>query len=176
MLLKANILLTHSKPVLQTTVNMNTQDFVCQRQRAGQGSHLFSQLVLMFCYSFLQLWNLCLLLLNDTPQVFDAVVVGQLVFGHLQAAGRWNIRLWVLMEWLKNITHISSSITSELQIFWIFWSSETTEDCRCTFRHIIPYNQRTPAGIIFTMALNVFKWSWIGLTEQKFKELLLLIQ
>lgn len=40
----------------------------------------------MFCHSFLQLWNLCFLLLDDAPQVFDAVMVGQLIFGHLKSA------------------------------------------------------------------------------------------
>lgn len=166
MLLNMNILLTRSKPVLRTTVNINTQDFVCkvfhsQSQRAGQSSHLFSQLVLMFCYSFLQLWNLCLLLLNDAPQVFDAVVVGQLVFGHLEAAGRWNIRLSFdgLVE--DDRTYVSSSITAELQIFCYVGAQRRQQ----TFRHIIPYNQRSPAGIRFM----TFKWSWIGLIKQKFK-------
>lgn len=154
MLLKVNILLTCSKPVLETTVNIINQAFIWKvfhswKQGAGQGSHLFSQLVLMFCYSFLQLWNLCLLLLNDAPQVFDAVVVGQLVFGHLKAVGRWNIRPLVWMEWLKSIKIISSSITATLQIFFIIQSFETTADCKCTSRHILPCKQRSLASIRF---------------------------
>lgn len=48
----------------------------------------------VFHYSFLQLRNLSLLLLNDAPQVFDAVVVGQLVLGHLEAAGMCNVRVF----------------------------------------------------------------------------------
>lgn len=50
--------------------------------------HLFSQLVFMFGHSFLQVGDLGLLLLDNTPQVFDAVVVGQLVLGHLQPETR----------------------------------------------------------------------------------------
>lgn len=41
----------------------------------------------MLRHGFLQLGDLGLLLLNDAAQVFDAVVVRQLVFGHLQPAG-----------------------------------------------------------------------------------------
>lgn len=38
----------------------------------------------MFCYGFLQFWNLGLLLLDNAPQMLDAIVVGQLIFGHLK--------------------------------------------------------------------------------------------
>lgn len=50
-------------------------------------SYLLPQLMFMLSHGFLQLGDLCLLLLNNTSQVFDAVVVRQLIFGHLQPAG-----------------------------------------------------------------------------------------
>lgn len=53
----------------------------------GKDSYLFPKLMFMLSHSFLQLRDLCLLLLNNTSQVFDAVVVWQLIFGHLEPAG-----------------------------------------------------------------------------------------
>lgn len=95
-------------------------------------SYLFSQLVFMLRHGFLQLWNLCLLLLDDAPQMFDAVMVGQLVFGHLKPARSqenrgFNIRehwllLLILVELLLGIStrqlvthpHPSSQLTGLL--------------------------------------------------------------
>lgn len=56
----------------------------------------------MLCHSFLQLRNLCLLLLDNTSQVFDAVVVWQLVFGHLKPARVRDIRSQI---WGQNISY-----------------------------------------------------------------------
>lgn len=47
---------------------------------------MFPQLVFMLHYRFLQVRNLCLLLLDDAPQVFNTVMVGHLIFRHLMPA------------------------------------------------------------------------------------------
>lgn len=67
---------------------LNIQFHAVQHARTGgEDSYLFPQLMLMLSHGFLQLGDLCLLLLNNTSQVFDAVVVRQLIFGHLEPAG-----------------------------------------------------------------------------------------
>lgn len=50
------------------------------------GPYLLRQLVFVFRWGLLQLCDACLLLLYHWAQVFNTVVVWQLIFGHLQAA------------------------------------------------------------------------------------------
>lgn len=61
----------------------------------------------MLSHGFLQIGDLCLLLLNDTSQVFDTVVVRQLILGHLKPvraaelgsqSGENRLRLFVFSE------------------------------------------------------------------------------
>lgn len=74
----------------QTTVNILSRlDLIfCQKYTIvlAKCSYLFPQLVFMFCYSFFQLWNFSLLLLDNAPQVFNTVMIGQLIFGHFKPA------------------------------------------------------------------------------------------
>lgn len=56
------------------------------------GPHLFRQLVLMFSRCLLQFCNSRLLLLHHGAQVLNAIVIWQLIFGHLQAAVQSGVR------------------------------------------------------------------------------------
>lgn len=56
------------------------------------GPHLFRQLVLVFSRCLLQFCDSRLLLLHHGAQVLNAIVIWQLIFGHLQAAVQSGVR------------------------------------------------------------------------------------
>lgn len=56
------------------------------------GPHLFCQLVLVFSRCLLQFCDARLLLLHHGAQVLNAIVIWQLIFGHLQAAVQSRVR------------------------------------------------------------------------------------
>lgn len=56
------------------------------------GPHLFCQLVFVFSRCLLQFCDTCLLLLHHGAQVLNAIVIWQLIFGHLQAAVQSGVR------------------------------------------------------------------------------------
>lgn len=70
-------------------LSWHRQAVICWRNASSLPCpYLFRQLVLVFSGCLLQFGDARLLLLDHSTQVLDAVVVWQLIFGHLQAAAQ----------------------------------------------------------------------------------------
>lgn len=67
----------------------------------------------MLGHGFLQLGDLCLLLLNNTSQVFDTVVVRQLVLGHLEPVRAAQLPSQSGEEWLGAFVFSERSIEKQ---------------------------------------------------------------
>lgn len=120
------------------------------------GPYLLRQLVFVFSRGLLQLCDACLLLLYHWAQVFNAVVVWQLIFGHLQAAtrvGKENRRTqWDM--WAKAEARWEGSLVPQLSNIHSFLTSVFP---RISLYTLLPSPPLTPLLSIFSGLLSLSK-------------------